>query len=548
MDVLDRLGCKGLQREIYRAELRMHGVRILTTRPEERADDDSLMGEMIRLLHGFKAEEERNDIIRRTQNGKRERVLKDHKLLGNHPDKYGWKYKDQTKGAYVLNNDPIKIEQDNGRVLLDENGEPWTEVKVRRYLFEAVDQGNSIRAIAKYLTSQHIPVPREGEWNVSLVKRILENRYSRIPSDQPILAYGYLIVSDESGNPYTEASIAQIVYDLHDQGMKGKNIAQFLKQKHIPTGKEASWTPSTIGRMLDDESVLGKAAAFVTRTVREAGHKRQLIKVPREEWVYLPEGTVPPILVTEDGRPDLALFERVQKRLEGNQKFAVRNSKDPYSCLLRGGLIKCGYCGGNMQPDNSHHRKYYSCRTKMLLDGRCRVRNMIPAHLVDEQAWSVAVEIIRNPSEVDRRIEALKQADPNAERREYIAGELAKIKAKQSRLRDRLEDEDMDDDTYADVKRRLRELADQKRAYESELAIEINVHEEWKKTQDQLRHFHKRCQEMREKLDDPNYDPDSKFKREALEFFGITVWVWKADHNPRIEIQSNPSFIVSRTS
>src|SRR5258708_28507033 len=74
MDALDRLGRKGLQREIYRAELRMYGVRILTTKPEEHADDDSLMGEMIRLLHGFKAEEERNDIIRRTQNGKRERV------------------------------------------------------------------------------------------------------------------------------------------------------------------------------------------------------------------------------------------------------------------------------------------------------------------------------------------------------------------------------------------------------------------------------------------------------------------------------------------
>src|SRR5215469_16863577 len=70
MDVLDRLGRVGLQREIYRAELRMHGVRILTTKPEEHADDDSLMGQMIRLLHGFKSEEERNDIVRRTQNGR----------------------------------------------------------------------------------------------------------------------------------------------------------------------------------------------------------------------------------------------------------------------------------------------------------------------------------------------------------------------------------------------------------------------------------------------------------------------------------------------
>src|SRR5437667_7590552 len=82
MDVLDRLGRVGLHREIYRAELLMHGVRILTTKPEEHADDDSLMGQMIRLLHGFKSQGERDDLIRRTQNGKKERVLQDHKLLG----------------------------------------------------------------------------------------------------------------------------------------------------------------------------------------------------------------------------------------------------------------------------------------------------------------------------------------------------------------------------------------------------------------------------------------------------------------------------------
>lgn len=547
MDVLDRLGRVGLQREIYRAELLMNGVRILTTKAEEHADDDSLMGQMIRLLHGFKSEEERNDIIRRTQNGRRERVQRDHKLLGNHPRKYGWNYKDKNRGAYVLSNDPIKIELDNGRILLDEKGEPWTEVKVRRYMFEAIDQGSSIRTIAKYLSSQHIPVPREGDWNVSLVKRILQNRYSRIPTDQLILAYSYLPVPDENGNPYTEASIAQIVYDLQDQGMKAKKIALFLKEKHIPTGKEASWQVSSIGRMLDDDGVLGRAPTFVTQVVREAGHKRKVVKRPQDEWIYLPEGTIPPILVTDDGKPDVALFERVQKRLEGNQKYAARNNKDPYSDLLRGGLIKCGYCGGNMQLDSSHHQKYYSCRTKSLLDGRCTVKNIILGRLVEGRAWEVALDIIRDPSEVDRKIEALKKEDPNAGRREYITGELAKIKARQKRLRERLEDEDLDDDTYGEIKARLKELADLKKGYESELAIEINVHEEWKKTQDQLRHFHKRCQEMRDKLDDPGYEPDNKFKREALEFFGITVWAWKANHNPRIEIHLNSPYIASST-
>ncbi len=169
MDVLDRLGRVGLPREIYRAELLMHGVRILTTKAEEHADDDSLMGQMIRLLHGFKSEEERNDIIRRTQNGKRERVLKDHKLLGNHPSKYGWKFADEDKGAYILDEDPIKIPLD-GTILRKENGEAWTKAEVRRGMFAWIEQGWTIRVIAAYLTSQHIPTHAGDKWDSRLVK------------------------------------------------------------------------------------------------------------------------------------------------------------------------------------------------------------------------------------------------------------------------------------------------------------------------------------------------------------------------------------------
>jgi site-specific DNA recombinase len=101
MDVLDRLGRTGMPREIYRAELKMLGIHVLTTKEEEHADDDSMLGQMIRLWNGWKSEGERNDIIRRTQEGKRERVLQDHMLMGTHEPKFGWKYKDEKRGAYI---------------------------------------------------------------------------------------------------------------------------------------------------------------------------------------------------------------------------------------------------------------------------------------------------------------------------------------------------------------------------------------------------------------------------------------------------------------
>ncbi|HEU5378013.1 MAG TPA: recombinase family protein [Ktedonobacteraceae bacterium] len=551
MDVLDRLGRIGLQREIYRAELLMNGVRILTTKPEEHADDDSLMGQMIRLLHGFKSEEERNDIIRRTQNGRRERAEQDHKLLGAATPKYGWKFKDEDKGAYVLDNDPIKIELDGGRILLDENGEPWTTMKVRRYMFEFIDSGKgAIRRLCKYLSSQHIPTPKEGMWNVALVKRILDNRYAHTPSDQPVLAYGYLTVLDGNGQPYTDASVAQMIYDLDDKGMNTKKIAGILQEKGVPTGKESHWTTGTVGYQLQDRAVLGEAPVFVHKTSKGPTGKRIMKKRPEDEWIYLPEGVIPPLLVTEDGKPDVALFERVQKRLKNNKQTATRNQHYPEKYLLRGGYAKCGYCGGNMTTLRVGKKKepFYVCSTTVNMDGRCKMYNYTLAEMLDSYAWSIAKTIIRNPSVVDKAVEDKKTKDPNAERREYIMGELAKNKASRARLIARLEDEDLDDETYAEIKRRLKELANLKRGYENELSKEINVHTEWMKTQEQLRYFHKRCQQMREKLDDPNYDPDYQFKRDVIEFFGIVARVRKGDKEPEINIELHTPSIVSGIS
>jgi hypothetical protein len=228
-------------------------------KPEEHTDDDTSMGEMIRLLRGFKSEEERNDIIRRTQNGKRERVLKDHKLLGNHPNKYGWKYANEDKGAYILDEDPIKIPLD-GTILLDENGEVWTKAKVRRRMFEWIEQGWTIRVIAAHLTSQHIPTHRGDKWDSRLVKISLSRRHLNLINNQSILAYGYIVVMDENNELYTETSIAEVIYALHDEGIDDSKIAEFLNQKHIPTGRETMWLPATVGHMLADEFVIRKGS------------------------------------------------------------------------------------------------------------------------------------------------------------------------------------------------------------------------------------------------------------------------------------------------
>ncbi len=178
MEVLDRgLGRKGLAREIYRMQLRELGVRVLTTDPNDHADDDSLIGEMIRLRKGYKAEDEIDDLVRRTMGGKHakvEGIQKDgtqgqKKLIGCGADLYGYAYTLSARGRnemYILNLEVI---------FTDEDGGIWTEVAVVEVIFAFAEQGITIRRIAKFLNDKGIPSPRGMRWSKTTVGRMLRN-------------------------------------------------------------------------------------------------------------------------------------------------------------------------------------------------------------------------------------------------------------------------------------------------------------------------------------------------------------------------------------
>lgn len=185
-DVLDRLGRKGLARELYRMQLRELGIRILTTDPDDHADDDSLVGEMIRLLKGYQAEEELNNIRRRSMNAKRVKIEGDRdkgiepKVGGGAHRYYGYKYVLDARGKRVgvaHNNDVIKVEED---------GTEWTEVKVIMYIFESAASGIPLRQIAKVLNAKGIPIPGVAKsitlkrmkhplWQSSTISRLVRN-------------------------------------------------------------------------------------------------------------------------------------------------------------------------------------------------------------------------------------------------------------------------------------------------------------------------------------------------------------------------------------
>ncbi len=458
MDRLDRLGRKGLQRELYRAELRYFGIRMLTTDPNEHADDDSLMGEMIRLLHGFKAEQERNDIVRRTVNGKRERA-KEGKLIPGRKPLYGYSWADPGVGEKT-------------RLIYN----PQERIVVER-IFTMLRNESSLRYIATVLTTEDILTP---------------------------------------------------------------------------SGKSTNWTASTVQAIATHPFYMGMGASFRTTMDREEGHNRKVSR-PIEEQIQAPDA-VPPIV-------SIDMFNQVQEQLEKNKRVSPRNSRNKEKALLRCGLIHCAFCGSTMtmwRHRAGKNQKYevfmYRCNKAMGVANKIKTCTCPKVGCIkaDNAAWEKALEIIRQPQLVDEKIEALKAPDPTARRRQQITSELAEARRRyknlQRNLSEELEKDDLESDSITAINHRLKELSQMISSYESELQQEETSYMKWKELQIKLNKLHKFCADMREKLDDHTYMPTYKEKRDALEFFGVSVKVSGGKGKPKLEVTASPPSIISMFS
>ncbi len=154
---LDRFSRIGWQQEMVREELKQHGVTVVTIKKDEHSDDDSPLGAVIRAFYSFKAEEERNDIIMRTQDGIKTKVNKGH-LLGAGKPAFGyvWNASGKDRTHYVINPD---------------------EAAIVHRIFKMFVEGATLRTIAMTLTKEGVPTPtrRNHLWKISTLKVILTN-------------------------------------------------------------------------------------------------------------------------------------------------------------------------------------------------------------------------------------------------------------------------------------------------------------------------------------------------------------------------------------
>lgn len=456
-DVLDRLGRRGLAREIYRMQLREKGVRILTTSADDHADDDSLTGELIRILRGHEAERELENIRRRTMNGKRAKVeglQKDgtagqKKLIGCGPRKYGYQYILSAKGKREMYDLKLDV------VLRDKEGGMWTEVAVVMFIFNASEHGIPIRRIVLFLNDKGIPSPQGKGWNKTTVSRILRDR-----------AY--------KGEEVAFATCA---------------LPKVPGRKHTPRA-------------------------------RTAPEEQIIVPIPR---------------IIEDKQ-----YDAVQIQLAKNKKEATRNLKHPYKGLLRAGLAKCAHCNAGLsiqiRPGRYKGKEgidadeiRYQCNNYTGAGGLKCKGCAISARIVDDAAWRKVVEIIQNPTEVDKKLEEWRSDDPTTERRKIINRKLKELKGQQMAMRENLANllktSQPDQGTIEFLNSQLQQLADQEEGYKRQLADDERTHDLWKRIQEKVEELHRVCEDMREKLNDSAYIPTYDKKRELVLFFGITAKV-----------------------
>jgi len=488
MDVLDRLGRKGLEREIWRMQLRATGVKMLTTKLDEHADDDSSWGELIRIFKGIQSEDELNNIKRRTTNGKRAKAegrqqdgtIGTQKIVGNGPRLYGYKYiydENGKRAGYTPNYDVL---------LIEESGEEWTEVKVVIFIFESAATGVSNRQIANILNARNIPTASEV-------------RGTKIRRNGPPL-----------------------------------------------------WQPSVINKTLHNSAYWGKFRQFRYNMGEKlpGRKKKQVLDTPEEKQIII---EIPALISVE-------LAEVIQRKLKQNKEDANRNNRKPRMTLLRSGLAKCGLCGGNMSAsrktvlhvDGTTKDCFgYICNRRYGLVGRC-AGCWLQATLVDNASWEKTLDIIRDPSEVDKKLDVLRSQDPTSDRRKNINKKLKEIRDEQDALQDylseRIRKRKLDEKTEESLTGQLHHLAEQEKILINILSENEDIHEKWKKVQKKLDDLHEKCAEMREKMSDHNYESSYDEKRDLLKFFGINAIIYGSKAKPQFEIKCNPPDIMSLIS
>jgi site-specific DNA recombinase len=265
--------------------------------------------------------------------------------------------------------------------------------------------------------------------------------------------YGYRYVkkSDTTAAYYeiveSEAAIVRLVYEAYTQhGLSINAIARMLNERQIPTRTETTrWERSTVWGLLRNPAYEGRACygktelrprQRITRPLRQrhglasrnsANHER-----PRQDWIEIPV----PALISQE------TFALAQEQLEHNKRYSPRRTVEP--SLLQGMLVceRCGYGLYRTSTRTSARRLYYyrciGSDAYRHLKGAVCENPPVRQDQLDAIVWAEVMRLLEDPNliqqELNRRLEAARNADPLKQRHECLRRDHARLAKGMDRL------------------------------------------------------------------------------------------------------------------
>ena len=362
--------------------------------------------------------------------------------------------------------------------------------------------------------------------------------------------FGYRWTDETKSRLEIDPNTAPIVERIYAEFVGGKPLRSIsggltLDGIATPTGKRTPWGVPVISSILKNPAYAGIAAAFRYHAERKPGGRRSVRIRDADDRMALPDGTIPPLVSVQDQAAAMS-------RLEYNRSMAVRNNKDPESTLLRGGIVRCGYCGNPMSV--KHPSARHSQATVYRCNGVYRDRWGCPAvsitsRLLDIAVWERVTEVLLNPEIIAAEVERRRTAQTSACDIEAIERRMAALdRQRQNLIRSlaMLEDEDSARLLTAE----LAALSAQHKQLECERAAKVSQQAEESIDTARLSSLIDWTTRAAANLSALTYAE----KRMLLEALGVSVRVWKTDHEPRWELTMTPippdsnSSVVFRTS
>lgn len=207
-----------------------------------------------------------------------------------------------------------------------------------------------------------------------------------------------------------EAEVIRMMYGwVGNEGISLREVIRRLYQMEIPPrkAKRATWTKGPVSRLLTNETYVGrhyyyKKEAVLPKNPSAANEKkyrhRHTNKTSRrlrdkEEWMMVKV----PVIVDE------ALFNKVQKQIHLNAKFAQRNKRHPY---LFGSLVWCS-CGAKRVGDGPDGKKYYRCTDRLHnfpLPTVCK-EGGVNVTVLDAVGWQKISSLLTDPKLIKQQIQ-----------------------------------------------------------------------------------------------------------------------------------------------